>query len=67
MSDMLYHLFQVTPVTAFPVKEINENSQRMIEAEKTMHPVERQLNQVRFCPSLKPNFSIKFTNLMKPY
>ena len=34
------------PITAFPVKEVSDNSVRLVEEAKRAHPMERQLNQV---------------------
>jgi len=39
-------MFQVWPITTFPVRAINDNSVRLVEAAKRAHPIERQLNQV---------------------
>lgn len=40
---------QVWPITAFPVRVVNDASIRLVETAKRAHPLERQLNQVMIC------------------
>ncbi|KAF6019655.1 hypothetical protein EB796_022018 [Bugula neritina] len=53
---------QVWPITTFPVRAINDNSVRLVEAAKRAHPIERQLNQrqiLRAVPVTEVDYKFK--------
>ncbi|XP_067935197.1 protein SSUH2 homolog [Watersipora subatra] len=53
---------QLWPITTFPVRQVNDNSVRLVEAAKRAHPTERQLQQrqiLRAVPVTEVDYKFK--------